>query len=89
MYESRSKASAPVDWTPEVKALVEEVQKAKAPEAPFFLRPSAEVVDPAKFHQRVLVDISHGPGGPRALTGALAEELRDYVSYLRSVPSPS
>lgn len=89
MYESRSTAKAPADWTPEVKAFIEEVQAAKPPEAPFFLHPWAEVVNPALFHQRVLEDIAYGPGSPRALTGALAGELKAYVFYLRSAPSTS
>jgi hypothetical protein len=82
MYESRSTGPAP-EWTAEAKALIEEVQAARPPEAPFLLAPWAHVVDPARFHARVLEDISHGPGGPRALTGGLVAELRLYVEVLR------
>ena len=88
MYEPRP-ASPPPEWTPEVKALIEEVQRAAPPEKTFFLFPWAEVTDPVKFHASLLADVVHGPGGPRAILGALAQELRAYVGVLRSLRSSS
>jgi len=82
MLEPRP-APPPPAWTVETKALIEEIQAATPPKEPFWLHPWAEVADPVKFHASVLMDIDHGPGGPRARTGALAQDLRDYAHVLR------
>lgn len=42
---------------------------------PFELSPGRRVTDPATFYARLTLDTLAGPGGPRARTGALQEDL--------------
>lgn len=49
----------------------------KLPDAPFQVRPGSTVVDKEKFVESILGDIAAGPGGPRALIGAVQTDLRE------------
>lgn len=54
--------------------------KALTPAADGFeLRSGSPVVNPMLFHEKLMQDIEDGPGGPRALIGALEKDVEEYL----------
>jgi hypothetical protein len=62
-------------WDEHTSALIEWFDSADLPAAPFRLRSGVEVAQPQKFYTSLRNDIEQGVQGPRALTGALQEDL--------------
>jgi len=56
------------------------------PAEPFQLTSYIKVVDPAKFREALLFEITWGPDHPRARTGALHAELQRLRKYLSDRP---
>jgi hypothetical protein len=59
----------------DLSTLIAWFQTAQLPTEPFDLFPWRHVVNPARFYQALRDDISIGPHGARARTGALQEDL--------------
>jgi hypothetical protein len=69
---------APPTWSQEMTDLITWFTAAagQLPQEPFALSPCAMVDDPARFYVALNVDITTGPAGARARTGALQQDLR-------------
>jgi hypothetical protein len=69
-----------VEFEPALAALVLWFQEARVagrlPTEPFQLAPWNRIVDPGQFYAALEIDVSMGPGGARARSGALADSLR-------------
>lgn len=66
----------PSEWDAETKKNILWFKMGpKLPDAPFQVQPGCTVMDKEKFLAAVAQDIEHGPGGPRARTGAIQSEL--------------
>ena len=65
-------------WDAEAEALIKRFRTLKPLPESFELRPGSTVIDPVKFHASLEGDIQSGPRGPRARTGAILGDLRDY-----------
>jgi hypothetical protein len=69
-----------VEFEPELAVLVLWFQEARVagrlPAEPFQLAPWNRIVDPAQFYAALEIDVSMGPRGARARSGALAASLR-------------
>lgn len=63
-------------WDEETAWLLEWQATAPTPSEAFWLRNGVWVSDPARFMARLRADAAHGPGGPRARTGAFQADLQ-------------
>lgn len=66
-------------WDAEAEALIKRFRTLRPLGETFELRPGSTVIDPVKFHASLEGDIQAGPRGPRARTGAIFGDLRDYI----------
>ena len=70
---------AAATWPVDVGALADFVLLLSVedlPAAPFVLEPHRTVIDADKYLRALQRDVAAGPGGPRALTGDLYQELQ-------------
>lgn len=66
----------PSEWDAETKKNILWFKMGpKLPDAPFSVESGVTVLDKKKFLAAIEDDIAHGPGGPRALTGAIQSDL--------------
>ncbi|MNS04546.1 hypothetical protein D3C72_359090 [compost metagenome] len=63
-------------WDEETAWLLDWQATAPTPPEAFWLRDGIWVSDPARFMARLRADAAHGPGGPRARTGAFQADLQ-------------
>ena len=69
-------------WDSEMARMIEWFLTIEPPSQPFELCQGVTVARPALWWGAIRQDITEGPGGPRAYTGALQADLRKLWSYL-------
>lgn len=67
------------EWDASVKAMVTRLRAIQPAKEGFSLRPGCTVIDPVKYHERLLQEAEEGPKGPRSRMGAFQAELELYL----------
>jgi len=68
-----------VEWDASVKAMVARLREIGPAKEGFALGPGVTVLDPAKYHERMLDEAQSGPKTARSRMGSFQDELRMYL----------
>lgn len=68
-----------VEWDASVKAMVARLRELPPAKEGFVLVPGVTVLDPLKYHQRMLDEAQSGPKTARSRMGSFQCELRQYL----------
>lgn len=67
------------EWDAAVKAMVVRLREIGPAKEGFALGPGITVLDPAKYHERMMDEAQSGPKTARSKMGAFQQELRMYL----------